>query len=389
MNKKHLIGIVSLILLISLLPAIMFVSWWIKPKKELKIAIVDKTVLTKQGDEHESFNWILNHEKYCKPSRDLYSVTEDYYGFFPKENWKYQVKDFENYNDLALNNFADRTDIIYFTDTYGIYNRDWFSDNYRGEYSRLMYGGMTHKDLNLLSLMKQKHRLILTEFNDIGAPTSRTVRTMFEEMFEVKWSGWTGRFFISLDTTVNKELPIWVTRDYKRQHDNGWPFKKSGIVLVNENGRIEVLEYQRDLKDEVPYVISNDLNQKRFKIPKRVKYSYWFDVMLTSKTNNVVSVYQIFANARGDSILNSIHIPNPFPAVIEHYDDEYKFYYFCGDFCDNPIDAFLAKFVGITKFRWFLYPADDLAERKSFFWQYYEPMISTILKNYYDSLPKR
>lgn len=389
MKKKYLIGVVSLIFIISLLPVIMRVSWLIGPKKELKVAIVDKTVLTKQGNEHETFNWILTHEKYCKPNRELYSVADDYFGFFPKEKWKYQIKDFENYDDLTLNNFADRTDMIYFTDTYGIYNRDWFSDNDRGEYSRLLYGGMTRHDLNLLQLMKQKHKLILTEFNDIGTPTSRTVRMMFEEMFGVRWSGWTGRFFISLDTTVNKEIPIWVTRDFKRQHNNGWPFRKSGIVLVNENGRIEILEYRKDLKEEVPYIISNELNQKRFMIPNKIKYSYWFDVMLTSQTNNVVSVYQIFTNAKGDSILNSLHIPNPFPAVIEHYDNEYKFYYFCGDFCDNPIDSFLAKFVGITKFRWFWYPSGDLAERKSFFWRYYEPLVSTILKNYYDSLPRR
>lgn len=389
MTRKQLVSIFALIMIITVLPAWMLFSWLIKPKKELKVAIVDKTVLTSQGNEHETFDWILTHEKYCKPNRDLYSVAEDYYGFFPKEKWKYQIKDFENYDDAALNKFTDRTDLIYFTDTYGIYNRDWFSNNFRGEYSRLIYGGMTMHDLNLLSIMKRKHKLILTEFNDIATPTSRTVRAMFEEMFGVMWTGWTGRFFYSLDTTVNKEIPIWITRDYKHQHNRQWPFRKSGIVLVNDKGRIEILENQKDLKEEVPYVISNDLNQKRFKIPGKVKYSYWFDVMLTSQTNNVVSVYQIFANARGDSILNSIHIPNPFPAVIEHYDNDYKFYYFCGDFCDNPIDMFLSKFVGITKIRWFLYPSDDLAERKSFFWRYYEPLVSKILNDYYESLPSK
>lgn len=111
--------------------------------------------------------------------------------------------------------------------------------------------------------------------------------------------------------------------------------------------------------------------------------------MLTRQTNNVVSVYRIFSNARGDSILKSINIPNPFPAVIEHYDNDYKFYYFCGDFCDNPIDSFLAKFEGITKFRWFMYPSNDAAERKSFFWLYYEPLVSNILRNFYNALPEK
>lgn len=388
MKKKHLIGIIALILLISTLPALMFLSWLIKPKKELKIAIVDKTVLTDQGNEHESFNWILTHEKYCKPDRDLYSTSEDYYGFFPKERWKYEIKDFENLNDSALNNFADRIDMIYFTDTYGIYNKDWFSNNVRGEYSRLMYGGMSRNDLKLLSLMKQKHKLILTEFNDIATPTSRSVRSMFEEMFGVQWTGWTGRFFYSLDTTVNKEIPVWVMRDYKLQHSRQWPFRKAGIVFVSRVGRIEILEYKKDLTEEVPYIISNDLNRSRFNIPKKVKYSYWFDVMLTQKTNNVISVYRLFTNSRGDSLLKSINIPNPFPAVIEHYDNDYKFYYFSGDFSDNTIDPLLAKFIGITKFRWFLYRSNDPDERESFFWLYYEPLVSAILKTYYKSLPR-
>ena len=389
MKKKHLIGIVALILVVSMLPVLMFLSWLVKPKKELKVAIVDKTVLTAQGNEHESFNWILMHEKYCKPNRDLYSISEDYYGFFPKDKWQYLVKDFQKYDDSALNDFADRTDMIYFTDTYGIFNKDWFSNNARGEYSKLMYGGMTLNDLKLLDLMKQKHKLILTEFNDIATPTSRSVRSMFEDMFGVQWTGWTGRYFFSLDTTVNKEIPVWVTRDYKYQHNHQWPFKKSGIVLVNDKGKVEILEYKKDLTEEVPYIISNDLNQSRFQIPRKIKYSYWFDVMLTRQTNNVVSVYRIFANARGDSILKSINIPNPFPAVIEHYDNDYKFYYFCGDFCDNPIDSFLAKFEGITKFSWFMYPSSDVSERKSFFWLYYEPLVSNILRNFYNALPEK
>ncbi len=389
MKKKHLISIVALILVISMLPILMFLFWFIEPAKELKVAIVDKTVLTPEGSEHESFNWILTHEKYLKPNRDFYSVSEDYYGFFPKNKWQYKIKDFQHYDESALNNFADRTDMIYFTDTYGISNKDWFGNNLRGGYPKSMYGGMTLNDLKLIDLMKQKHKLILTEFNDIATPTSMQVRSVFEDIFGVRWTGWTGRFFYSLDTTVNKEIPIWVTVDYKRQHNNRWPFRKSGIVLVHDKGRIEILEYKKDLAEETPYIISNNLSQSRFNIPGKVKYSYWFDVMLTRQTNNVVSVYRIFTNVRGDSILKSIDIPNPFPAVIEHYDNDYKFYYFSGDFCDNPIDYFLAKFAGVTKFRWFMYSSNDATERKSFFWLYYEPLVSTILKNFYDSLRRQ
>ncbi len=367
----------------------MFVSWQLKPKKELKIAIIDKTALTKDGDEHRSFNWILNNNKYCKPNRDLYSISEDYFGFFPKENKKYFIKDLEKFDEVQLKNLADRLDMIYMTDLYGIYSKDWYSDNYRGERSQLIYGGMSRKELSLLNLMKSQKKLILTEFNTIAPPTSNSVKTQFEEMFGLKWSGWTGRYFYSLDTVANKDVPVWVIKDYKQQHNNHWPFKGSGIVLVNNDGKLEILDYKTDLKEEVPYIISAEINQKRFGIPKKVKYPYWFDVMLTKRSNNVISLYQIFSNARGDSILQSLNIPNPFPAVIEHYENDYKFYYFSGDFCDNPVKLIFSRFSGITKFRWLMYPSNDLAERESFFWLYYQPLVSTILKNYYDSLQKK
>ena len=367
----------------------MFASWQLKPKKELKIAVIDKSSLTTDGDEHRSLNWILNNNKYCKPNRDLYSASEDYYGFFPDGNKKYKTNDLDAFDNVQLKTIVDKLDVVYMTDLYGIYSKDWYDDNSRGDRSQLIYGGMSRNDLSLINEMKAQKKLILTEYNTIAPPTSRRVRTQFEEMFGLKWSGWTGRYFNVLDTTSNKEIPVWVISDYKDQHNNQWSFHDSGIVLVNNDGRIEILENKKDLTDEVPYIISNEINRKRFDLPKKVKYSYWFDIMLTKRSNNVISVYQIFTNAKGDSILQSLNIPNPFPAVIEHYDNDYKFYYFCGDFSDNPVKMILSRFWGIAKFRWLMYPSNDVAERESFFWLYYQPLVSTILNNYYDSLQKR
>ncbi len=367
----------------------MLVSWQLKPKKELEIAVIDKTSLTVDSDEHKSLNWILDNNKFCRPNRNLYSISDDYFGFFPNENKKFIINDFETLDGPQLKSLADKLDVIYMTDLYGVYSKDWYSDNYRGERSQLIYGGMSRKELSLLNLMKTQKKLIITEFNTIAPPTSRRVKTQFEELFGLKWSGWTGRYFNILDTASNKEIPVWVIRDYKDQHNNHWPFKASGIVLVNNDNRIEILENRKDLKEEIPYIISNEISRKQFDLPKKIKYSYWFDIMLTKRSNNVVSVFQILTNTRGDSILQSLNIPNPFPAVIEHYDNDYKFYYFCGDFCDNPVKMILSKFWGITKFRWLMYPSNDLAERESFFWLYYQPLVSTILNNYYDSLQKK
>ena len=365
----------------------MWLGWLLEGKKVLKVVMVDKTSMTSDGIEHRSFDWILKHEKYCKADRSFYSIAEDYYGFFPKENKQYEIKGLENLSDEELNKLAQNSDMVYFNDTYGIYRQEWYGKDYRGELSPKIYGGLTQKEMNFLQQIKEQHKLILTEYNVIATPTPGNVRNNFENSFGVKWSGWAGRYFATLDTTVDKEIPVWLIRNYKLQHDNKWHFKTPGIVLVHESGRIEILEYDKDLSDRVPSILTNEANQDKYGVPEKTKFPYWFDVMYTSRSNEVVSVYQINTTARGDSILNSINIPNPFPAVIKHIDKDYKFYYFCGDFSDNPIGTGFTNFWGITNFRILFYSSNDYAERTSFFWKYYEPMVSTIVDDYYNSLP--
>ncbi len=90
---------------------------------------------------------------------------------------------------------------------------------------------MSKEDIGLLQRMKDKHKLIITEFNTIGSPTPPEIRRQFEEMFAIRWSGWIGRYFENLDTTVNKELPRWLINNYLSQHNHRWPFKKDGVAL--------------------------------------------------------------------------------------------------------------------------------------------------------------
>lgn len=389
MKKIYLSLAVIITILLSILPFAMYFAWLLEPKKELNVAIIDKTVLNREGYEHKSLNWILNNERYCKPDGKLYSVSEDYYGLFPLKDKAYAFRDFQSFDSTDMKNFVNKNDAIFITDTYGLYKKEWYGSNLRGEYSPLIYGATTRNELRLLGIMKSYRKLIIAEFNTIAAPTLLRHRIQFEEMFGMKWTGWTGRFFDNLDTTKNEELPIWVIRDYKEQHENQWPFTKSGIVFVKETGQLEIFEDESELNYKLPEIITSSTNQRRFGVPEKLKYSYWFDIMRIKRTNNAVSVFHISCNAKGDSMLKAMDIPNPFPAVIEHYDKDYKFYYFCGDFSDNPIELVLSKLYGITNFRWIFYSKNDVAERESFFWLYYQPLVKNILNNYYNELHKK
>jgi hypothetical protein len=114
-----------------------------------------------------------------------------------------------------------------------------------------------------------------------------------------------------------------------------------------------------------------------------MKYPFWFDIISTSSKNKVVSTYKLSTNQQGKALLKQYGIPETFPAAIEHDSADYKFHYFSGDFCDNPIGMKSAKFKWIEYFDIFSYQA-SAQERISFFWDYYRPMIKVILSSHYN-----
>jgi len=363
--------------LLLLTPLCLWLAWLFTPLRPLNIAIIDKTVLLPNLREHISFNWILTNQRISKMDKEFYEANSDYLGFFPKTKKKYEVKGLEQYSLSQIDSFAGKLDMAYFTDTYGIYSNEWEGKNIL-EHSPLIYGGMSTQDLHLLKALKKSKKLILTEFNDIATPTPKNIRNEFQSLFGIEWTGWAGRYYDDLDTNINKELPYWLKNGYVKQHANRWPFKKSGIAFVNENGRIEILEKDTHLEYELPYIKSEESTMNRFNVKDDIDYPYWFDIIRTSRENNILSWYEIKTNTLGDSVLAKNGIPKRFPAAIERSID-CKFYYFCGDFADNPVSQWLARFKYIGKIKRTLSAASEKTDKTPFFWKYYVPMISTIL----------
>jgi len=378
-------GILSTILFyfVITLPLWMFLAWLVWPKTKYVIAIIDKTVLFKSGQEHASLTWVLRNNKFSKTSTDLYKVGRDYFGFFPNKNKKYDLKGLEKVSNENLEKLSRNSDMVYVTDTYGIYSKEWYLGKNITERQRLLYGGLSAQDMLFLKKMKQKKKLIITEFNTFATPTPEPIAKEFEQTFNLKWSGWVGKYFDSFDTLQNKELPRWLIENYMAQHNNQWPFKKSGIAFVHKSDKIVILEYVTHLNAEVPYILTKKEEQERYNIPKSMKYPFWFDILQTSRSNKIISFYDLEVNSEGAKILAKNHIPSQFPAIIEHYRDDYKFYYFCGDFADNPISQGGSYFKGISYFRNLFYNDDIAAERVSFFWEFYRPIVNTILHEYY------
>nr|WP_294989568.1 hypothetical protein [uncultured Sediminibacterium sp.] len=377
-----------LVLSIFLLPFLMMLVWYLTPNRKLLIAIVDKTVVQYPGQEHISLHWVLNQEKFTKNKSERYDPDIDYFGFFPMDKEKYKLKGLERFDSAQLADLSKTADAAYITDAYGVFRNEWFKVGDVKDRSGLVYGGMSKQDLLFLKIMKAQKKLIITEFNSIGSPTDTSIRRQFEEMFGMKWSGWIGRYFETFDTTINKELPQWLIKNYQRTHKNQWPFKKSGIALIHAgNDQVVILENETHLQRALPFIYSTKEATDHYGIPESIKYSFWFDIIsVDHKQNEVLSNFDISVNNNGAKELAKYNIPQRFPAITAHRNNDYRFFYFSADFCDNPVSLNSSYFKGIGYFKWMMYTRGEPLERKSFFWNLYRPLLTTILNDYYRSL---
>ncbi|HRH65073.1 MAG TPA: hypothetical protein PLU53_02125 [Bacteroidia bacterium] len=371
------------IVLILATPLWMRIAWEFSPKKSLNVLIVDKTVLNKNSFKHRAVNWILDYEKYIKPDSSYYDINKDYFGFFPEDDEKYQIRDFEKLNDNELDSLVDTYDMAYFTDTYGVLGNEWYRHRDVNENSESIYGGMSEKDLFFLRKMKAKGKTILAEFNSIAFPTPVDVRKNFEGLFGIEWTGWMARYIASLDTVNNPDLPKWIVKTYKQTHNGVWNFKKAGLLFIHENGKVLVMEEGRELNEAVPKIYTDLKYRNQYNIPSVMIYPYWMDIMINrNDTNEVMSKYILNTTAQGSELLAQNNIPKIYPAILKRTKD-CRFFYFCGDFADNPTKFRFAKLSGITGLKFLMYNAVDITDRNRFFWEFYLPMMQRIFREAY------
>jgi len=385
MSKQRIAKIV--IVLVLLIPVWSFVFWLLKPMRPMDIFIMDKTVLFSTGDEHRSLNWMLRHHKYSKPDKKHYSIENDYMGFFPIERGhSYFAIDLDSMSNFSVDSISYYKDMVFFTDLYGMYVNEWFTDTSEWkERSPLIYGGMSWKDLRLLQNMKAQQKLIIAEFNYYQQPTTGEIRKQAGDLLNIEWTQWVGRYFDPLIPEINEELPDWVVDHWLLQHEGPWPFEDAGIVFAHEDGTVEVLEDKKDLNVKIPYIYSSDYGRKKYGLIKKVHYPFWFDISVpVNDSNLVVSSFLIEPTNRGDSILKANNIPHRFPALMQSTGSS-PYFYFGADFSDNPILFRSAYFAGSGLVD-FLFYDQTLLRREKFFFTYYRPLLKNILKDYYKEI---
>jgi hypothetical protein len=165
-----------------------------------------------------------------------------------------------------------------------------------------------------------------------------------------------------------------------------WPFKKSGIAFVRNDDKVVILENKTHLNVEVPFIYTDERQAKHYRIAKKIKYPFWFDIVSLDSNLHIISKYKLEPNAIGDSIMTKWNIPKEFPALTTNNNNNY--YYMSGDFCDNPVELRSSYFRYIHLFS-FITASKETIERNSFFWNYYRPLLKTILNNEEDRIQKQ
>ena len=380
--KKTLLIVVVIVVVLIALPLVKFIGWSFQTKKPMNVILVDKTVPSLERLNHKSFNWVLTNERFVKKTgNSSYSYKNDYYGFVPTRPLREFGWDKREYRLTDLKELPANNDAVYFTDTYGVFSNDWYKGLNRNRRSRMIYGGLNNTDNLLIKEMKDNKKLVLLEYNVMDHPTTAYESFRLQERLGISVSGWTGKYFHSLDST-SKNFPIWLTSMYRKSTKKPWTFSKSGVVLLTSKDVI-VLEEGTHLKNSLPEIVTDEENCTKYSLTPRVAFDKWFEI-IDPKANNVLSRFNLSTSAEGDTLLSQHNLSAIFPAVIQEPTEQLT-YYFAGDFSNNEVPMWTSRLKNVVKMKFFLY-SDKQDDSRRFFWLYYRPLIGTVLNEYYGAL---
>lgn len=360
MRPVGLLILSTVVLLAALAPGI---AWRLIPIRPLGVLIVDKTVPDTTFRGHRAVIWLLNHLKVVHPaSHEPYNAAMDYSGFVPLTARAWSVR------PLPADFLTRR--IIYIADTYGVRQAD-LEPPAPADAGRLLYGGLTAAEADLLESAARAGATVVAEFNTIGEPTPPEVRQRVEQLLGFRWSGWTGRRLHDLE----EETPRWAVVGWEQQHQARWPFRGPGLLLAHSDGRIIVLGkdvIRGSVLDIVPTRAGRTLGMRRAPAPET-----WFDVV-ESEGSTPLALYRLNLSDQGELALRAAGLRMQFPAVLRR-DGAATAYYLAGDFASVP------RVPGWTGLRWGgdfyrLRPAWSLDAGEAFFWRGYVPLLTSVVE---------
>lgn len=378
MRKRYKVLIILAVLFIGI-PTLLWIAWSLTTPRPVSVFIMDKTSFSDKRITSRSVNWVLTHRKFVKPDGELYYPRADYYGFFPREEGRYYVRDLARLSSDQLDQMVQKYDMAYYADCYGVFSDSWPGDHEGDIPASLIYGGLDESDLLFMERMLKEKKPVIAEYVLFAPPTSLSLRHKAEDLLGIRWEGWTGRFFVDFRKDGDV-LPAWVPALYQIQTGRQWNYTERGVVMVHEDGRIAVLEYPRHLQSPTPVLVAEDHFIKAYGVEPRVDYPGWVDVSFPrSAANKVGAWFELQTTTEGNAILRAAGIPSRFPAVIWQK-EPYHQYYFGGDFSFSQVPRRFVRMKGAKYVELFLADLTDPTDKSAFFFGFYLPMMTQILK---------
>lgn len=372
-RKLGMILIYSSGIIISLIVGLILfapiIIWNNLPSTPLNVWIVDKTVPVPDYREHKGLMWVLNHNKIINEKTDKpFKYDEDYFGFFPIKKGVYDIKNIPNTKEIP--------DLIYLTDTYGVYTDDYLVTEAEGTRPNLLYGGLDKEELIKIINNVGDGNTLIGEFNIASSPTNTENRAELGIMFGVSWSGWKGRYFKDLERDF--EVPVLMIENYEKQEKKTWGFKGSGYVLVSGDEQIVVLENKKHIGDKGLNIEFEGKYKSEFDVDKSIPYKYWFEFLEVDKGTEVIANYYLDVTEEGERHLNELGLSSVFPAVVRKATMENTSYYFCGDYADFEKIAKGWNYYGLQRIKRITSLTNKTAP-DYFYWNGYVPMMTKII----------
>lgn len=368
------------VLIFVLVPVISYLIWLLYPVRQLEVLVIDKSVANDKYNEHQAFFWLLEYQKFQNRDGKFYDLTTDYYGFHLGSNEKTgHGDDFSDLTDEDISDVISPIDVIFLADTYGILN-EIIPQNELNEHSSKVYGGVNQSEISLIRETAKQNKTVIVEFGAFESPTTKFNRAELENELGIKWTGWIARYFNELDTIRNEAVPRWLTKAYLEQHDNKWIAAGPGVVFVHEDGQVEALTFGSDYLSRIPEIQTQYFNKADFRLPEVVPYPDWFDIVLVDREYEVISYFDIAPTSEGIIKLKEMGLPRYFPAAVVKNSDQGQFYYLAGDFTDLSADLGSPRYTGLPSLWRSFHMVSNYKDREGFYWNYYFPLMSQILK---------
>ena len=375
MKKTVYILLNILMIAVILVPAFFILrpayDWSQLQASELNVWIIDKTVPRPDYREHKALTWVLDYRKIVnEKTGEYFDSAKDYYGYFPLEKNTFEIRE--------IPDTVETPDMIYLTDTYGVYQDDLTTSEAYDSENRNIYGGLDESEIRIIEKNLGGGNTIVGEFNIASSPTNEENKKILESIFSLEWSGWRGRQFDDLRKYV--EIPDAIVEQYESQEGREWSFSGQGYVFISDEGQIIVLEKEKHYEKSGYSIKFREEFREKYSIKNDSTFKMWFEVINPEPGTEILADYEADLTEDGIKLLSENGIPISFPAAVHKVNRQYQSYYFAGDFADMQSGSEFYRYYNLHRIKQFMskYYRD---KPEYFYWNCYVPLMSEIIED--------